>query len=460
MKRLRVRRDSVRRGARRLALAALCALLIAPAARPALAEVFDPASFTLDNGLQVVVVENRRAPIVNQMIWYRVGSADEPRGKSGIAHFLEHLMFKGTDKLAAGEFSEIIARNGGEENAFTSTDYTGYYQTVAADRLEIVMQHEADRMRNLRLTEDVVLPEREVILEERRSRVDNNPGSKLGEMRNAALFVHHPYGTPVIGWEHEIRQLTTEDALAFYNSWYAPNNAVLIVTGDVEVEEVKRLAEKHYGPIAPIEVPERMRTEEPPHNADVRVELADPLVRQESVSVTYRVPSFRTAENKTQAYALQLLDQALSSGATSRFYSDLVVGEGVAVSAGTRYSGDDYDDSSFTFYISPREGVELAEAEAALKREIETLLAEGITQEELDRAKRTLRGTAVYVRDSIAAPGRIIGSAMMAGQTLEDIEAWPERIEAVTLEEVNATVEAVFEGAHGVTAVLKQKPTS
>ena len=197
---------------------------------------------------------------------------------------------------------------------------------------------------------------------------------------------------------------------------------------------MRRLAEKHYGPVPRLVVPARSRTAEPPHNADVRVELADPLVRQEAVSITYRVPSFRTAEDKAQAYALQLLDQALSRGATSRFYSRLVVGEGLAVSAGTSYSGDDYDSSSFTFYISPREGVELAEAEAALRREIELLIAEGITQEELERAKRTLRGTAVYVRDSIAAPGRIIGVALMAGQSLADIEAWPERIESVTLE--------------------------
>lgn len=435
-----------------------CALLVgATAAR---AEVFDPASFTLDNGLQVVVVENHRAPIVNQMIWYRVGSADEPRGKSGIAHFLEHLMFKGTDKLEPGEFSKIIARNGGEENAFTSYDYTAYYQTVAADRLEIVMEHEANRMRNLRLTEDVVLPERDVILEERRSRVDNDPGSQLGEMRNAALYIHHPYGTPVIGWEHEIVQLTTQDAIEFYDDWYAPNNALLIVTGDVEVEEVKRLAETYYGPIEARDVPPRARTEEPPHRADARVERSDPLVRQESVSITYHAPSFRTAEVEGRADALQLLDQALSGGATSRLYRKLVVEEGLAVSAGSRYGGDDYDSSTFSFYISPREGVSLEDAEAALRREIEALIASGITQEELEQAKRSLRGSAVYARDSISAPGRIIGMALMAGMTLEYIEAWPERVEAVTLDEVNAAVEAVLEDAHSVTSVLKQEPTS
>ncbi|MEX0922543.1 MAG: pitrilysin family protein [Rhodovibrionaceae bacterium] len=435
-------------------------LLLGRGFPPAQAEVFDPTSFTLDNGLQVVVVENHRAPIVNQMIWYRVGSADEPRGKSGIAHFLEHLMFKGTDTLAPGEFSKIIARNGGEENAFTSYDYTGYYQTVAADRLEIVMQHEADRMRNLKLTEEVVLPEREVILEERRSRVDNNPGSQLGEMRNAVLFLHHPYGTPIIGWEHEMRGLTTEDALAFYDSWYAPNNALLVITGDVEPAEVKRLAEKYYGPIARRDVPERARVQEPPHLADVRVELADPLVRQESVSVTYLAPSLRTEEVEGRALALQLLDQALSGGATSRFYRRLVVEQGTAVSAGARYGGDDYDMSSFTFYVSPRDGVELGGAEAALRSEIEALIAEGITAEELEKAKRSLRGIAVYARDSISAPGRIIGTSLMAGATLEDIETWPERIEALTLEEVNAAIEAVFKDAHSVTSILKQEPTS
>lgn len=455
-----MRRTILPRGARRLLIAVFCTLLILPAAGAAQAEVFSPTSFTLDNGLQVVVVENHRAPIANQMIWYRVGSADEPRGKSGIAHFLEHLMFKGTDKLAPGEFSEIIARNGGKENAFTSYDYTGYYQTVAADRLEIVMRHEADRMRNLKLTEEVVATEREVILEERRSRVDNDPGTRLGEMRNAALFIHHPYGTPIIGWEHEMRQLSLEDAQQFYDTWYAPNNAVLVITGDVEVGEVRRLAEKHYGPLEARLVPQRQRSVEPPHHADARVELSDPLVRQESVSVTYRAPSYRTTEVEGRPYALQLLNQALSGGATSRFYSKLVVEQGVAVSAGARYGGDDYDSSSFSFYISPREGVSLEQAEATLKREIDTLIAEGITQEELDRAKRTLRGAAVYARDSVSSPGRIIGASLMTGQSLEDIEAWPERIEAVTLQDVNAAIEAVFKEAHSVTSVLKQEPTS
>jgi zinc protease len=222
-------------------------LVLASQPRGAQAKVFEPETFTLDNGLEVVVVANRRAPIVTHMLWYKVGAADEPPGKSGIAHFLEHLMFKGTDTLGPGEFSDIIARNGGQENAFTSYDYTGYFQTVAKDRLDIIMKYEADRMTNLTLSDEVVLPERDVVLEERRSRIDREPGAQLGEALRAVLFLHHPYGVPVIGWEEEIRGLTSADAIDFYRRWYAPNNAVLIVAGDVDAEEVRALAETHTG---------------------------------------------------------------------------------------------------------------------------------------------------------------------------------------------------------------------
>ena len=224
--------------------------LVISALSTAQARVFDPESFMLDNGLQVVVITNRRAPIVTHMVWYKVGAADEAAGESGNAHFLEHLMFKGTKTLAPGEFSRIIAKNGGRENAFTGHDFTGYHQTVARDRLEIVMKYEADRMANLVLTDEVVLPERDVILEERRSRVDNDPGSKLQEMVRATLFLNHPYRIPVIGWEHEINELSTETALGFYKRWYAPNNAILVVAGDVTAAEVRPLAEKYYGKVA------------------------------------------------------------------------------------------------------------------------------------------------------------------------------------------------------------------
>ncbi|MEO1422615.1 MAG: pitrilysin family protein, partial [Pseudomonadota bacterium] len=230
------------------------------------------SSFTLENGLQVVVIEDDRAPVVTNMVWYKVGSADDPRGKSGIAHYLEHLMFKGTDELAPGEFSEIVAANGGQGNAFTSYDFTGYFQRIASDRLETVIRMEADRMRDLVISQDDWLAERAVVLEERASRVENSPSALLGEQRTAALYLHHPYAVPIIGWRHELEALTREDALEFYERFYAPNNAILVVAGDTTREEVRRLAETHFGPLDPsVDLPDRERVSEPPHLSPRRV---------------------------------------------------------------------------------------------------------------------------------------------------------------------------------------------
>jgi len=225
------------------------AFVLLSLASPALAETV--TDFTLPNGLQVVVIEDHRAPVVVHMVWYRVGAADEPPGHSGIAHFLEHLMFKGTDEVPSGKFSEIVQAQGGSDNAFTSWDYTAYFQRVAADRLDLVMKLEADRMRDLRLTQEDVATERAVILEERTTRTDSDPGALFEEQAQAAQYLNHPYGIPIIGWRHEIEQLDRDDALAFYRRFYAPNNAVLVVAGDVTPDEVKRLAERHYGPLAP-----------------------------------------------------------------------------------------------------------------------------------------------------------------------------------------------------------------
>lgn len=438
-------------------LAVLLALFAAPL--PVDAKIFEPDTFTLDNGLQVVVVTNRRAPIVSHMIWYKVGAADEPPGKSGIAHFLEHLMFKGTKRLATGEFSEIVARNGGRENAFTSWDYTGYYQNIAKDRLELMMQNEADRMVNLVLSDEVVLPERDVILEERRSRVENNPASKLQEMARATLFLHHPYGTPIIGWEHEIRQLTTEDALAFYRDWYAPNNAVLVVAGDVSAEEVRAMAERTYGQIEPRPVPERKRTQEARQWAPRRVLLESPEVRQSSINIAYLAPSLNGGEIE-HAYALQVLSEIMGGGSASRLYDNLVVEKGLAASAGSYYDEDDLDLSVFGFYASPRPGIEAEAVEAALRAEIKRLLEDGITEAELATAKQRMVSAAVYARDSLGAAPRIFGSALATGQSVEEVEAWPERIEAVTVEQVAAAARAVLKDETSVTSLLLAEPTS
>lgn len=434
-------------------------LALAAFAPPAGARVFDPETFTLDNGLEVVVITNRRAPIVTHMVWYRVGAADEAPGESGNAHFLEHLMFKGTKTLAPGEFSEIIARNGGRENAFTSQDFTAYYQTVARDRLEIVMRHEADRMTNLVLSDEVVLPEREVVLEERRSRVDNNPGARLGEMIGAALYLNHPYRLPVIGWEHEITALNTETALAFYRRWYAPNNAILIVAGDISGAEVRALAEEHYGTIPARALPERRRIEEPTQHAPRRVTMKSAQVRQPSLRVTYLAPSYAGAGGE-HAYALQVLDEILGGGATSRLYRALVVEQGLAASAGSGYNPSGLDSGSFSFYVSPRPGIELEGLEAALRAEIARVLAEGVTAEEVAKAKRRLSAGAVFARDSLSTAPNVFGRALTTGQSVADVEAWPERIEAVTAEQVKAAARAVLRDAQSVTGVLLPKPTS
>lgn len=426
---------------------------------PARAAVFDPVSFTLDNGLQVVVVENHRAPIVHHSVWYRVGAADEQAGESGLAHFLEHLMFKGTETLEPGEFSDIIAANGGRENAFTSWDYTGYYQVVAADRLEIMMKNEADRMANLRLTDEVVLPEREVVREERRSRIDNEPASQLGEISRAVQFLNHPYRIPIIGWDHEIEQLSTEAAIAFYDKWYAPNNAVLIVVGDVEPQEVRRLAEKYYGVIPAKDIPERRRVVEPPQNAPREVRLSSPRVRQPQVSVSYLAPSYRQATGN-EAYALQVASEVVGGGATSRLYSRLVVEQGIAGSAGAGYSPTNYDYSTFQFYVAPRPGQEVEPAEAALRKEIAELAEHGVTEQEVAAAKDRLVAGAVYARDDLSTAPRVIGAALTTGITLEQVESWPGRIAAVTAEEVNAALKQVLRPEQSVTSYLLPDSTS
>ena len=444
---------------RRSALTALAVAFCLSAAVTARAKVFEPETFTLENGLQVVVISNHRAPIVNHMVWYKVGAADEPRGKSGIAHFLEHLMFKGTETLGPGEFSEIIARNGGKENAFTSWDYTGYFQTVAKDRLETMMEHEADRMTGLVLTDEVVDPERLVVIEERSTRTDNEPQGQLAEMVSAVFYLNHPYRLPIIGWRHEIEGLTTEDALAFYRAWYRPNNAILILEGDVTAEEVRPLVEKHYGPIeagAPIE---RVRLAEPPHEAPRRVTLESPRVQQPSLWIEHLAPSYRTAEGN-EAYALQVLNEILGGGPISRLYRGLVVEQGLAASAGSGYGPSSYDPSSFRLYVSPRPGVELAAAEAALRAEIDKLLEQGVTEEEVAGAKQRMAAAAVYARDRLGTAGNIFGRALTAGQTVEDVEAWPERIAAVTADQVNAAARAVLRAESSVTAELLPEPTT
>jgi zinc protease len=432
----------------------LLAALLIGAAVDVKAEVFNPKSFMLSNGMQVVVVTNRRAPVVAHMVWYKIGAADEPRGKSGIAHFFEHLMFKGTKNYPPGEFSRLVARNGGTENAFTSQDYTAYFQKVARDRLELVMKLESDRMSNLVLTDKEVLPERDVVLEERRSRTDNNPASQLYEASQAALFLNHPYKIPVIGWKHEIAALTTQDALDFYRRYYVPNNAILIVAGDVTIDELRPLAEKYYGVIPRGVDITRNRVTEPPQLAARRVEMESPRVGQPGWSRYYVAPTYRTAKGN-EAYALQVFADIVGGGTTSRLYRSLVVEQGIAASAGAWYSPTQLDYGSFGLSVSPRPGKSLAEAEKALLSQIKSILKNGVKADEVARSKKSLVAGAVYARDSLSAAPNIIGRSLATGQTIEDIEAWPDRISAVTTEQVIAAARAVLLERRSVTNILR-----
>jgi zinc protease len=437
---------------------ALCGLILVTAAAAAgsqrvEAALFNPETFTLDNGMQVVVVTDRRAPVVAHHVWYKVGSADSPPGKSGLAHFLEHLMFKGTDTLAPGQFSETVARNGGNENAFTSQDYTGYYQTIARDRLELVMEMEADRMTHLVLDDAAVLPERDVVLEERSQRVDNDPGSRLSEQMNAAQFLNHPYRLPVIGWRHEMQSYSRQDAIDFYKKWYAPNNAVLIVAGDIDAEELRPLAERYYGKIPAREVPERVRLQEPPQQAAREVELSDPRVQQPSWSRSYLAPSYTMGATE-EAYPLQVLADILGGTSTSRLYRALVIDQKIAASAGAYYRGSVRDNATFSLYASPRPGVSLDEIEAAVEAELAKLAQEPITDEEVARSTRRLVGQAVYARDSLSSAVRSFGVALANGRTVEDVEAWPERIAAVDAAQVNAAAADVLRIERSVTGRL------
>lgn len=411
--------------------------------------------FMLDNGMQVVVIEDHRAPVVTHMVWYNVGSADEPPGKSGIAHFLEHLMFKGTKTLAPGEFSKTVAANGGTDNAFTSFDYTGYFQRVAADRLSLVMEMEADRMVNLVLTDDVVATERDVVIEERNTRVENSPGSKFSEQRRAAMFMNHRYGIPVIGWMHEIETLDREDALAFYKEHYAPNNAVLIVAGDVTPEEVRTLAERHYGVIpANPEIKPRARPQEPPQLSPRRLTYVDPRVRQPYVVRTYIAPT-RGSGSAQEAAALTYLSELLGgSGYSSVFGQELQLNQKIAVSSGAFYDNLSLDPDLFGVYVVPVPGVSLEEAEEAMNAVLAKFMEEGPDPEHLDRIRAQIRANEIYALDNQHGRARRYGTGLTAGLTIQEIQDWPEVLQAVTEADIMAAAKRLFDARRSVTGYL------
>ena len=416
------------------------------------------STFELDNGMDVVVIEDHRAPVVVHMVWYKIGSADEKPGQSGIAHFLEHLMFKGTDDIGPGEFSSIVEAQGGNDNAFTNQDYTAYYQRVASDRLDLMMTLEADRMRDLVLLEEDVLTERQVILEERSQRTDSDPGALLGEQMQAAQFMNHHYGLPVIGWRHEIEQLSRQDALDHYEAYYAPNNAILIVAGDVDPQAVLEMAKKHYGPLLPSDkIVPRERPSEPPQLAERRVTFADARVAQPYVIRTYLAPE-RNAGDQKQAAALTLLAELLGgAGTTSVLTRALQFDAQVATYASAFYSGNALDPDTFGLIVVPVPTVSLADAEAAMDKVVAQFLIDGIKPDDFARIKTQIRASTIYARDDANGLALDYGGALAVGLTVDDVKSWPDVLQSVTEADVMAAAALVLNRDHAVTGWLTRK---
>lgn len=438
----------------RLPLLAACFALL-----PGLASATDEAvtTFELENGMQVVVVEDHRAPVVQHMVWYRAGSADEPKGSSGVAHFLEHLLFKATETLEAGELSATVARNGGRDNAFTSYDYTAYFQRVAADRLELMMRMESDRMRNIRLTEENIATERDVIIEERNQRTENNPNALFGEQMAAAQYLNHRYAVPIIGWMHEMETLDMQDALGFYETYYSPNNAILVVSGDVTPEEVRALAETYYGVIpANPDLPERIRTEEPPQTAERRLIYRDARVAQPYVRRSYLAPE-RDAGAQETAAALTFLAEILGGGTTSYLTDALQFDTQIATYSAAFYRGVSLDDTTFNVVVVPQPNVSLQEAEDAMDAALAQFMIDGVDPEQLERIKMQIRADQIYARDDVDRIANRYGQALASGLTVEDVQAWPDVLDAVTAEDIMQAARDVFDRRASVTGWLMRE---
>lgn len=411
--------------------------------KAAFQKVFNAKSYMLDNGLKIVVVENHRAPVITHMIWYRAGAADEPRGKSGIAHFLEHLLFKGQKHkvlgdFLPGEFSRIVRSLGGEDNAFTSQDYTAYYQSIASEHLEKVMRMEAGRMRGIDIPLKEFASEKKVIQEERRQRTDNNPRAQMAEQMTEALFPNHPYGIPVIGWMHEIQALEWVDAKKFYNQYYAPNNAILIVSGDVKGADVLEIAKQTYGIIERVNTPIRKRTTSPPFISQTSVTLKHESIKEPQFRRTYRVPSYR--QNAQVSLTFEVLENIIGGGSTSRFYKSLVIDQKLATNISLSYNSAAWNDATLSIVATPVSIDKMAALQDAIDRELRKLVMDSVTDQELSNTISRMQDEAIYARDSLSGPAMVIGYNLITGATLDDIEYWPQRINTVTRSKIQNIV--------------------
>jgi zinc protease len=415
------------------------------------------AQFTLQNGMQVVVIPDHRAPVVTQMIWYKVGAMDDPPGHSGLAHFFEHMMFRGTRAEPGDTFSHTLARNGGDDNAFTTEDYTAFYEQLAADRLKLAMTLEADRMQHLDLSDAAVRTERDVVLEERRMRIENSPQALAGEQVSAALYLSHPYGRPVIGWPEEVHRLGRAEAQAFYDHHYAPNNAILVIAGDVTPDAVRADAAATLGTVPARALEPRVSYAEPERLGETRLAISRPDATVPNFSRSYRVPSYVTAK-PGQAEALDILATMLGGDTTGVLYKKLVVELKLATDAGASYDGDARASGEFSVYATPRPGVTLAAIEHAIDAVLAQYAAKAPAAADLAHIKTQLVAGEIYRRDSQLSMASAYGQALAIGRTAADVEDWPRRIAAVTADAVRNAAATALLRKNSVTLYLTQGP--
>lgn len=410
--------------------------------------------YTLRNGMTVALIPNNKSPVISHMVWYKIGAKDEPAGKSGVAHFLEHLMFKGTAKYGAGEFSKNVSRFGGNHNAFTSQDFTAYYQNISKDKLELVMDLESDRMENLLFDKEEINKERQVIIEERNTRTENNPRSLLREQMMASLFQNHPYGIPIIGWKHEIEDLKLEDLRKFYLDNYAPNNAILVISGDIDSESIKPLIAKYYESMMPADLEPYPNTKEPVHRSARKLTLNHPNVSTEQIFRYYLAPSQIYGKSE-YGYALTMLSQLLGSSSTSLFYRELVEKQKIAVAASTRYNDLSHGPSVFSISATPAPGVSIDRLESEIEKIILQVIEEGFSEENIKRNKNLLIADTIYAQEDLKTLAFIYGQVLSLGLTKEYVTDWDNNINKVTNNDIKEAAKYVFDKNHSVTGYLR-----
>jgi len=421
------------------------------------AALANPFETTLSNGLRVIVKEDHRAPTAVQMVWYQVGSIDEVDGASGVAHVLEHMMFKGTPSVGPGEFNKRVAAAGGRDNAFTSRDYTAYFQQVPKEKLDDVMQLEADRMRHLNVAPEEFKQEIKVVMEERRMRTDDNPQAKLFEQMNAMAFEVHPYRRPIIGWMGDLQRMTAADAKAWYDVWYAPNNAYVVITGDVDHNEVFAKAEKYYGPLASHELPPRRQEVEPAQEGPRRITVKAPA-ELPSLIMGYKAPVLRDVEKDSDPYALEMLTAVLDGHDAARFNKKLVREDKVALSVSIDYDATARGPGMIYMSGTPSEGKTVADLEAALRAEIALVQKDGISEAELKRARAQLVAAQVFKLDSMFGQAMEIGQTEAVGLSYKSIDRMLEKLQQVSAADVQAVARKYFIDDTLTVGVLDPQP--